>query len=214
MKKSIISSLVAFASLGLVATSANGALLMVDFGPGSSPVATGFQGVGRNGATLGDFTVAVEGEWGDFDRGTPSGDNQTDHFYRDFIFDNNADGFTITISGVGIAANTEYALTFYSYDSGNVRPTAVHATAGTIGTSLTGFAATTRDEPTSLAQHSATGNFTSNGSGVLTFLVDGSANDTSIRSAINGFEISAIPEPSTFALGAIGLLALLRRRRH
>ncbi len=39
--------------------------------------------------------------------------------YNDFVFKNgiSSESLTLTLSGPGIAANTKYELTFYSYDS-------------------------------------------------------------------------------------------------
>jgi len=216
MKYKHINTLAAIAGLALTVTSANAALLSLDFGNGGD-IATGFLGQSSSSDThstvSGDVDVDVTGQQGFFDRNSPSGANQIDDLYRDFIFDNSSNGFTIAISGAGISANTEYELTFYAYDSSEVRPTGVGAAAGTTGTSLTGFAATTTAGPTSLTQHSATGNFTSNGSGVLTFLVDGTGNGGTGRSSINALEISVVPEPSTTALLGLGGLALILRRR-
>lgn len=55
--------------------------------------------------------------------------------------------------------------------------------------------------------------------GAITFLGDATdadelfAGSTARRLHINGFQIQAVPEPSTALLGCLGLLALLRRRR-
>ena len=213
MKYTHINTLAAIAGLALTATSANAALLAVDFGKSTSPVATTFQQATAGVTTLGDFTINSSGGNGDYDRGIPSGANQIDDLYRDFIFSQGT-SITIAISGVGIAADTEYELTFYAYDSGEPRRTAVAGTAGTTGTKLEGFGGSTT-APTTLDQYALTGTFTSDSTGNLTFLVDGSgpAPGTAGRSAINGFEISAVPEPSTTALLGLGGLALILRRR-
>jgi hypothetical protein len=215
LNKSIIASL-SLATFAFATTSANAAVLAVDLQDGSN-TATGFEGQGLSGGpyttALGNMTVTVTDAQGVFDRGTPSGANQIDDFYRDFIFDNNSDGFTITITGAGIIASTAYEMTFYAYDSGEVRPTAVAGSAGTTGTKLTGFAATATTGPTSLDQHAGTSVFTSDATGTLTFFVDGSSSGGTGRSSINGFELNAVPEPTTTALLGLGGLALIMRRR-
>lgn len=58
-----------------------------------------------------------------------------------------------------------------------------------------------------------------NGSGVITFDADatlgpdGAVSTDDWRSGLSGFQILGVPEPSTAILGALGALALLRRRR-
>jgi hypothetical protein len=51
----------------------------------------------------------------------------------------------------------------------------------------------------------------SGGSGVLTILSAGT--EAGSHNTITGFQLQAIPEPSTALLGGLGMLALLRRRR-
>ncbi len=69
--------------------------------------------------------------------------------------------------------------------------------------------------PTSLDSFSATGTFTSDGSGVLTIeLTDTiTAGADNPEPRLNGFQLSVVPEPSTSALLGLGGLALILRRR-
>jgi hypothetical protein len=103
-------------------------------------------------------------------------------------------------------------MTFWSaYWNVQVRNTSFAATAGTTGTTLGPIATAYLPVPTGFDDpaYSATGTFTSDGSGVLTFSITGSGS----RPMINGFQIAAVPEPSSVALIALGGFALIRRRR-
>lgn len=213
MKTHTKTLLAASTALLMGTTAANAAILSIDFGNG--PVESGFVGQSSgsvtHSTTAGDITVATSGQQGFFNRANPSDDD----FYRDFVFDNNSNGFTITLSGAGIAASTDYILTFYGYDSGEVRDTTVTAISGTTGPQLSSFAET-KDAPASLETHALTATYTSNTSGQLVFQVDGSVAGPGVdgRSAINGLVLDAVPEPGSLALlGLGGLLIGARRRR-
>ena len=207
-----LNTLAAIAGLALTATSANAALLSVDFG--SAGAEAGF--VEQSSASVlhsttgGDLTVAVtDTQGGTFDRGVGAGathGTNTD-MYRDFFFDN-SNNITITLSGAAISANTDYIMTFYAYDEAENRNTSFIATGDTTGATLGPVNAPADSDITSLGQFAVTGTFNSGASGVLTFNAAGPS-----RAVINGLEISAVPEPSTTALLGLGGLALILRRR-
>lgn len=200
--------------LALAATSASAAtLLSIDFGSGA--VETGFTGQSASGAVYAitpttSITVAFSGQQGTFDRGAIAGSNQA--LYRDFIFDNGSDpvnpDITISLTGNAIAANTQYTLTFYSYDSGDTsKQTTFSGFNGTTGTSLVAPRSGISGQPDSINEYAVTGTFTSSATGTLTFALDGP------RTVVNGFKLESIPEPSIALLGGLGLICLLRRRR-
>jgi hypothetical protein len=205
MKYTSIKSLAAIAGLALTATSANAALLAVDIGTGA--VESGFVGQAANtvthSTTAGDITAVISGEQGFF---VFAGGGTNAALFDDFVFKNGGT-ITLELSGAGISANTDYDMTFWAYYGAQPRDTTIAGSAGTTGTSLGPIAFD--NPPTSLSDNDASGTFTSNGSGVLTFAVSG----TNSRPALNGFTITAVPEPSTTALLGLGGLALILRRR-
>jgi hypothetical protein len=208
MKYTYINTLAAIAGLALTATSANAAtsLLAVDFGSLTS-VESGFVGQAVDNfthtTTGGDINVAISGYQG-LVTGSNNGGTNADLF-DDFYFKNGGT-MTVILSGDGISADTDYDMTFWAYYSVEARDTTIAGSAGTTGTSLGPIAFVV---PTSLSDNSASGTFTSDGTGTLTFAVSGSAS----RPALNGFTITAVPEPSTTALLGLGGLALILRRR-
>ena len=197
-------ALVSALTLGVAQTS-DAALLSVDFGTSANNVVeSGF--VGQNGtpATHGSITVTSTGQQGFFDRLASGGTNNA--LYRDFIFDNNSNGFTLTLSGAGIAASTDYVLTFYAFDKfDGSRATTINGTAGTTGPALGPVSGTT--DPSSLDDYAVSGTYTSDVSGNLTFALTGP------RTVLNGFVLD-VPEPSSlFALLGLGGLLIAPRRR-
>jgi hypothetical protein len=196
-----------------------GALLRVDFqnsGNQKIPAATqsGFKafdnshvtGNGTASATyataVGNVTVALAGMDaqlnGLFNRDpgiTNTASMTLASLYNDFAFINGSSGqsLTLTLSGPGIEANTDYTMTFYSYDdlesqgSHSVTFAGVGDTSGSAGPLQYRGGAT----PTRNSQYAVTGTFTSDDAGTLTirmtdqFLTVPEA--TGIR--LNGFEI-------------------------
>jgi hypothetical protein len=206
MKYTYINTLAAIAGLALATTSANAALLAVDFG--GSNVESGFVGQSATSfthtTTAGDITVGISGQQGLFTFTTNTGTAHT-NLFQDFFFKNGGT-ITMTLTGPGISANTEYDMTFWALYAAEARNTTINATVGT-GPSLGPIAY--EINPTSLSQNAASGTFTSDSNGDLTFAVSG----TNSRPALNGFTITAVPEPSTTALLGLGGLALILRRR-
>ena len=134
---------------------------------------------GGSGATAyGQFNVALTGMEpaldGLFNRGgvTNGGSLTLADVYNDFAFNNDGtpSSLTLTLAGSGIRPNTNYDLTFYSYD--DLGTAAAHSVAytGTAGTSGSAgpLAYTTGVDPTTDGQYASTGTFTANVSGVLT----------------------------------------------
>lgn len=111
------------------------------------------------------------------------------------MFNNFGDGSTMTlaISGAGIAADTNYDLTFYSYDdAGSTNSHRVDYT-GTSGT--VGFAGPTKytvgSDPTTDGQYSTAGTFSSDGSGVLTVSMKDLISGGGDGIRLNAFELDA-----------------------
>jgi hypothetical protein len=193
-------------AIALTATSSNAALLSVDFGS-LTKVETGFVGQdslnATHSTTAGNITVNISGQQGLFN--FASGGTNADLF-DDFYFKNGG-AMTLTLSGPGISASTDYDLTFWAFYGAEARNTTIAGASGTTGTTLGPIAFD--NPPTSLSDNDASGTFTSDGSGNLTFTIGGTNN----RPALNGFTLTAIPEPSAATLLALGGLALIRRRR-
>lgn len=208
MKYTYINTLAAFAGLALTATSANAALLAVDFGAG--PVESGFVGQSAASAThsttAGNITAAWTGGIA-FNYAPPNTTGSNTDLYQDFFYTNSGP-MTLELSGPGISANTDYVLSFWSQYQAQARNTTFTAASGTVGTTL-GPIATSNAPATGLTDpiHFISGTFTSDGTGKLTISAG------SNRPAVNGVQIDAVPEPSTTALLGLGGLALILRRR-
>jgi len=214
------------ASLLLVAGQAHAVLLSVDFQNSNSisiPGVTqpGFvafdntHSTGTSGtATYGIFNVAVSGLEtlsstieGLFNRSPGIANSVAFTFaniYNDFAFNNTNTPITLQLTGAGIAPNTAYDLTVYSYDK---EPNDVHThtvsisgASGTTGTPAI-INTTPAVTPTSNSQYASTGRFTSNGSGVLTVAVsDTGPAHTNWGPRLNAFQLDLAPAPGPMAL--------------
>lgn len=133
--------------------------------------------------------------------------------YDDFVFQSQAGGgIRLTVSGGELAANTPYFVSIYSYDHGS--PGARTAdyvdlnnnNAYVLTTAFAGGVVPPTDDA-----NKYTGVAVTDASGTLS-LRGFTTSGTLPGNFINGFEISAVPEP-TAALGLIGLAGLLLSRR-
>lgn len=222
-----------------LASSAEAALLAVDFNGAAGPTETGFSGfsavngdlgVSTISQTFGAYTVSLSTSGGTLnlfsrDRATPadSGAFTYGELYRDWISGAGTTGAgnpPLTLSISGLSPATAYSITVYSCDS-------------TIGTGNNGVGVDTPiiesfsdstgvvgsisywGAPSTNSQYALTipSTLTSAG-GMLTITgqVVESRNAQS-RAIFNGFELNLVPEPATLSLlvGASGLM-LLRRR--
>lgn len=198
----------------LLSVSAHATVVMIDFGTSTSAVQSGFTAQTTGTATTystdaGDITVASTGSF--FNRS--AGGTYTDApLMGDFTFLNSFGTMTLTLAGDGIASNTAYEIRFYSYDSqhgstgGTVTYTGV---SGTTGATAITYSNAGQNDPGFADTNSSLSSWISNNSGQIVIDVTGSNEGP----RVNGLEITVIPEPSAALLGALGLLALLRRRR-
>jgi len=195
-------------AIAVLAMAAAGHAAVLDFSVdfGTAGVEPGFAGQGSNAqvhsTTAGDMTVVISGYQGLFNFAS-TGTNQA--LFDDFYFKNGGT-MTLVLSGPAISADTDYDMTFWAFYGAEARNTTINGTAGTTGPSLGPIAFV--NPPTSLSDNAASGTFTSDSSGFLTFAISG----TNARPALNGFNIT-VPEPATMALLGMGGLMMLRRRR-
>jgi hypothetical protein len=192
----------AMGALALATTSANAALLMVDFGGG--PTQSGFVGQTTASAThstlAGDVTVTVSST-------SVSDSAFGSDLLRDVLYSVTVP-LTVTLSGPGIAPSTSYDLTFWTFYGGQDKQMVVAPVSGTGGASI-GPSVVTATEFDNTSNN-LTGTFTSSGTGVLTFNL---TSQTSNIHLTNGFSIDAVPEPSSITLLSLGGLGLILRRR-
>jgi len=128
-------------------------------------------------------------------------DDSQYHLLEDIAFENDATSIVFTLTG--LTAFTEYAVVGYGYDADAANNTAVNdwtTNGGTVTHSWTAADFTTaRFEMANLtADFKGEATITGAGSAIIIW---------------NGFEIAAVPEPSSAALLGLGSLALILRRR-
>lgn len=145
-----------------------------------------------------------------------AGDPDTD-ILRDLAFWNSSSNVTnpvlvATFTFSGLQFNTQYSGLVWVFDNeqGNNGKSFNLTTAGSSGGGTTSI--TNTQNTLAFAQ---TGpfdlvDFTSTETGTATIAMHSVAGGVSF---VNGFQLTAIPEPSAALLGGLGLLALLRRRR-
>ena len=117
----------------------------------------------------------------------------------------------------GFAPNTTYNVVAYAASTaGTDRGTIFFGTIGDSGSELGKTTGSVIDIFDASAEGNAytTFSITSDGVGAVTFYSNFNS-ATSTQSPVNGFQISAVPEPATFTLAGFGLLtlALARRKR-
>lgn len=205
-------------------------LLAVDFSQQTlaSPVHPGF--VGGMGTTsqagysqgVGPYTVSLAGQ-GFFSSGDARAnllDPSIRGFYRDYYYNNSTtQGVGVTLTIEGVAPNTDYDLTLWSFDVDNTfseTPTTWTPTGTTTGTSGTVVNHQTPlpemlhdpDNSTTIRVRSTTNTLT----------IFGTTTGGSGGTRLNGIELNVVPEPSTAIVSAIGLVLAggirpMRRRR-
>lgn len=203
-----------------------------------SPVQPGFNGMAGNfplgpdapppslTAVFGSYTVTVAGDpylGSDYSRigfehtsGAASGiDASIRGLYEDAFFNNLDlnDGSGLDLSIQGVAANTPYRLTLWSYNAENAfydTPTSFGPKSGSSTTGSSGSVSQLSTPlPTSLNDYSTT------------IVVQSTTDTLDIHAAstsnfggtrLNGFALNAIPEPSSMMLAAMAVLGASLRR--
>ena len=172
------------------------------------PTNTGYESIAlvttQNGVTL-TITNSTIGNFNNRDRGgsRPAIDGRPDEALLQDFFSLDV-GATLTFSG--LSANQSYDVTIYSYDAqfANNSTTTWYQDSVDPGNLLGTITSNVNSPDTS----QMTVSLTSNASGEIV-VVGGAGSDGRIR--FNGIEI--VPEPSSSALAASGLLLLLGQRR-
>lgn len=200
---------------------AEAATINVDFNTNTSPTYTGTAVLGggvwngvistpavsllnSDGAVTSISFNIGSGTW-DNNNGNNTPDGVANDLLRDYRNQNNNIPLTLTISG--LAANGMYDLVLYAAGDN------VNQGSRFSGSSYTGGATTAaqRDHFAEGVNYSK-GTAIADGTGAITITINSNGSDYAI---LNGFQISAapVPEPTAAALGLLGSLALLRRRR-
>jgi hypothetical protein len=230
MKRTKTSALLCLGSSMLAISHATAALVSVDLNNGGaqSTVINPSFGIWEEGAnhwntvgltstttalvdssnTLTTITFAITNESGSASDWTGLTNNAlvSDGRYRE----QSNPALTTTISG--LALNTNYMVLVYHADDHVSEAVTVNAVAGSNFTGSVGSTGYVDAFDTlSGSDFWYFSSVNSGGSGVLTILSAGT--EAGSHNTITGFQLQAIPEPSTALLGGLGMLALLRRRR-
>lgn len=228
-KGSIVAASVMGLMIGSAATSASAALLSVDFdsnyaslGGGISPTQPGFEsavvGVFESTAleyTFGDYVVSTQDTVADADANfTQSGardrtvsDPTVSPFYRDFVFANASNGNRFGLLIEGLDASTAYAVDFWAYDANSSRTVTISQVGNPLVTGAIAYVGSV--QPDDLSDYMTTLTATSDASGALFFEVSSATGDA----LLNGFQINAVPEPSSMALAGLGAALIMVGRR-
>lgn len=212
MKKALLSLL---AIAGLCTAAHAQVLLSVDFNAQfynqTQPGFTGLAYTTSYPVSVTPYTVTLTSTQNLGTGSSPTNPVSDAALWKDFVVTDNFGTFTLTLSG--FTPGTTYNFEAWSWRDGlgttqNVVYTPINGTTGLADTASYSTAA-----PTSLSESSVDMVLTANGSGEIVVSISaGTYNGT----VINGFEVSAVPEPATtalFTIGAAGMLGMLRRRR-
>lgn len=165
--------------------------------------------IGTLDVTVGGYQTTSGTTGGFLDRAAPtnSGSFTYSNLYRDFLFTNTGGG-TLTLAIKGVQPNTDYELTFWSSDVfadptnvfADVITNRIAATGTTSGAAGTITFDTTQNATSNL-QHSFTGLFRSTTDTLSFNLTDVTVTGlTADVVRLNGFQLSAVPEPSAVAI--------------
>jgi hypothetical protein len=191
-----------------LAAPALGTPALFDFGAG--PVLTGWTGVDPANPTASEqgiqLTVSPTAPAGIDDRdrgGAGNGGGTESDMWRDFIFavpdPSQTDGLLIALSG--LAPSASYDVTVWSFDSaGSQADTRVSQWNGELYTFTPNGGL-----PQTLADNSLTLRITADANGMAQVLGD-SLEPADPGVFLNGMRVTLVPEPSTAALTALGLL--------
>jgi hypothetical protein len=181
------SALIAISSVALTSGIASASQVLIDFGRDIGDDEFGFveqtEASAPYSTDQGDITVASSGDF--FDRSAGSAYTSA-LLYGDFTYEKNTatNALTITISGTGIVANTDYDLEFFSYDSlqgggGGGGTVSYVGLSGAVGGTAIAYSNAFTDDNSSLST------FTSNGSGDIVIGVTGTNEDPRVSGMTN-----------------------------